>query len=74
MKPRLLILLLIAIAAASLVVALVIGGCYIGRSVVQRLSALRNSMAEIAGGNLEATIPAGGRDEISSLAHIIHEG
>jgi methyl-accepting chemotaxis protein len=61
-------LLLISIAAVSLVVALVIGGFYIGRSVVLRLSALRNSMAEIAGGNLEATIPAGGHDEISEMA------
>jgi methyl-accepting chemotaxis protein len=61
-------LLLISIATVSLVVAVVIGGFYIGRSVVLRLSALRNSMAEIAGGNLEATIPAGGHDEISEMA------
>jgi methyl-accepting chemotaxis protein len=60
--------LLISVAVASLLVALVIGGFYIGRSVVRRLSALRNSMAEIAGGNFDAAIPAGGRDEIAEMA------
>jgi methyl-accepting chemotaxis protein len=60
--------LLISDAVASLLVALVIGAFYIGRSVARRLSELRNSMAEIAGGNFDATIPAGGHDEIAEMA------
>ncbi len=60
--------LLISVAVASLVVALVIGAFYIGRTVVRRLSVLRDSMAEIAGGNFDAAIPAGGRDEIAEMA------
>jgi len=60
--------LLISIAAASLLVALVIGAFYIGRSVARRLGALGASMAEIAGGNFEAAIPTGGRDEIAAMA------
>ncbi|MGO8915066.1 MAG: methyl-accepting chemotaxis protein [Stellaceae bacterium] len=60
--------LLISIAIASVVVALVIGAFYIGRNVVRRLNALRNGMAEIAGGNFDAAIPAGGHDEIAEMA------
>ncbi len=60
--------LLISIAVASLLVALVIGAFYIGRGVARRLGALRNSMAEIADGNLDAAIPTGGRDEIAEMA------
>jgi methyl-accepting chemotaxis protein len=61
-------ILLISIAVASLVIALAIGGFYVGTSVVRRLGALRHSMAEIAGGNLDARIPRGGSDEIAEMA------
>jgi methyl-accepting chemotaxis protein len=60
--------LLISVAVASLLIALVIGAFYIGRSVARRLGDLRNSMAEIAGGNFDAAIPAGGHDEIAEMA------
>jgi methyl-accepting chemotaxis protein len=60
--------LLISIAGLSLLVAVVIGGFYIGRSVVRRLGALSGSMAEIAAGNFDAAIPAGGSDEIAQMA------
>ena len=59
---------LVSIAAMSLLVAIVIGVFYIGTSVVRRLGALRRSMALIAAGNLEAAIPQGGRDEIAEMA------
>lgn len=61
-------LLLIALATASMVLALVIAVFAIGRSVVRRLSMLRASMAEVAGGNLDAVIPQGGHDEIAEMA------
>jgi methyl-accepting chemotaxis protein len=61
-------LLLIAIAAVSLVTALGLAWFYAGRSVAGRLLALRHSMTEIADGNLAAAIPAGGSDEIADMA------
>src|SRR5216683_913155 len=57
-----------AIALASVVIAFVIAVFYVGRSVVRRLSTLRLSMAELASGNLDASIPQGGRDEIAEMA------
>ncbi len=60
--------LLISIAAASLLVALMIGVFYIGRSVAGRLGVIRDSMSEIAAGNLDAEIPTAGRDEIAEMA------
>jgi len=59
---------LIAIAAASLIVALGLAWFYAGRNVARRLLALRHSMTEIADGNLAAAIPAGGDDEIADMA------
>jgi methyl-accepting chemotaxis protein len=61
-------ILMIAIAVASVLVALAIGGFYVGTNVVRRLSVLRRSMAEIASGNLDAAIPRGGSDEIAEMA------
>jgi methyl-accepting chemotaxis protein len=60
-------ILLISIAAASLVLALAIGGFYVG-SVARRLRQLRHSMTLIAAGNLDAAIPQGGHDEIAEMA------
>jgi methyl-accepting chemotaxis protein len=59
---------LISISIASLVVALAIGGFYVGNSVIRRLDTLRASMAEIANGNLNAQIPQSGSDEIAEMA------
>src|SRR5216683_2690528 len=59
---------LISIALASVLIAFVIAVFYVGRSVVRRLSTLRLSMAELASGNLDASIPQGGRDEIAEMA------
>ncbi|MGH7123232.1 MAG: response regulator [Stellaceae bacterium] len=63
--------LLVAIAGASLAIATVIVVFYVGRNVVRRLISLRRSMAEIAGGNLDATISAGGGDEIGDMARAL---
>jgi len=59
---------LLVIAIASVLVALAIGGFYIGRDVVRRLRLLRHSMSEIAAGNLDAAIPEDGHDEIAEMA------
>jgi methyl-accepting chemotaxis protein len=60
--------LLLSVAIASLLVAAGLGWFYIGSSVVRRLTNLRHSMAQIAGGDLEASIPLSGRDEIAEMA------
>jgi methyl-accepting chemotaxis protein len=60
--------LLIGIAAASLVIALAIVVLYVGRTVVRRLALLRQAMAQIAGNHLDAAIPGGGNDEITEMA------
>ena len=59
---------LISIAVTSVLIAFVIAVFYVGRSVVRRLTVLSSSMAELAGGNLDATIPHGGSDEITEMA------
>jgi methyl-accepting chemotaxis protein len=61
-------ILLISIAAASLVMALAIGGFYVGGNVARRLRQLRHSMTLIAAGDLDAAIPQGGNDEIAEMA------
>jgi methyl-accepting chemotaxis protein len=57
-----------SIALTSVLIAFVIAVFYVGRSVVRRLTVLRRSMAELASGNFEASIPQGGNDEITEMA------
>jgi methyl-accepting chemotaxis protein len=59
-------MLLISIAVAGIAVA--IGGFYVGDSIARRLVRLRYSMGEVAGGDFDAAIPQGGRDEIAAMA------
>jgi methyl-accepting chemotaxis protein len=59
---------LISIAMTSVFIAFVIAVFYVGRSIVRRLTVLGSSMAELAGGNLDASIPQGGSDEITEMA------
>jgi methyl-accepting chemotaxis protein len=59
---------LISIALTSVFIAFVIAVFYVGRSVVRRLTVLGSTMAELAGGNLDASIPQGGSDEITEMA------
>jgi methyl-accepting chemotaxis protein len=59
---------LAALAAASLLAALLIAWLYVGRNVVRRLESLRGSMLAIARGDRDAAIPSGGRHEIAEMA------
>src|SRR5690606_6771399 len=59
---------LVALAAASALIAIVIGWFYVRRNLIRRLSALAAAMRSIAGGDLNAAIPSGGRDEIADMA------
>jgi len=61
-------IVLISIAVVSLLLALAIGGFYVGRRVAYRLRQLRQSMTLIAAGDLDAAIPKGGHDEITEMA------
>jgi methyl-accepting chemotaxis protein len=61
-------LLLICIAAASLLVTVLIAAFYVRPFVVRRLTALGGAMAAIAGGDHEATIPRSGHDEVTAMA------
>ena len=56
------------LAVLSVVAAGAIGWFYVGRRVVRRLVALSGAMKTIAGGDLDAPIPARGRDEIGDMA------
>ena len=60
--------IMIAVVVLSIVSSTLIVWLYVGRNLVARLTALSNSMLEIAGGNLQAQIPYGGTDEIAGMA------
>ena len=59
---------LISAVLLSLLSSILIVWLYVGRSIVSRISALSRSMHAIAEGNLEASVPAGGSDEIGRMA------
>ncbi len=61
-------LLLVALAALSLLLSALVGWLYVGRGIAARLTRLADSMSEIAAGNFAAPIPSGQSDEISSMA------
>ena len=63
--------LLFAGIGLSLGSAVLILWLYVGRNLVGRLTALSDSMLAIAGGNLEAPIPADGRDEVAEMANAL---
>lgn len=60
--------LLIVVVILSLASSLLIVWLYVERSLIRRLTSLSNSMLAIARGNLKTAIPAGGTDEIASMA------
>ncbi|HEX2137053.1 MAG TPA: response regulator [Microvirga sp.] len=62
---------LLGAVALSLLSSLLIVWLYVDRSLVTRLTALSNSMLAIAGGNLHAPLPSGGRDEIGRMAQAL---
>ncbi len=60
--------LLLAISAVSIVGALFIIWFFVGKSLVQRIALLSDWMRRMAGGDLEATAPISGRDEVADMA------
>ena len=60
-------LILMIVVALSLLSSTVVG-VHLSRNLIERLSALSDSMQAIAGGDLEAPIPASGNDEIGAMA------
>jgi len=59
---------LILIVSLSLASSVLIVWLYVGRNLIARLTALSNSMLEIASGNLRTTLPPTDSDEIGRMA------
>ncbi len=59
---------LILIVALSLASSVLIVWLYVGRNLIARLTSLSDSMLAISGGNLRATLPPTGNDEIGRMA------
>jgi adenylate cyclase len=62
---------LIAAVALSLLSSILIVWLYVGRSILSRLTALSRSMLAIAEGNLAASLPIGGSDEIAEMGRVV---
>ena len=60
--------LLLLISAVSLVGAVLIAWLFIGRVLLHRLGMLSDWMRRMAGGDLEARVEIGGRDEVADMA------
>ena len=58
----------IGVGIASVVVSILIVWLYVGKVVIARLLALKQSMQRIAKGDLAADVAVGGRDEITEMA------
>ena len=62
---------LIVAVALSVISSILIVWLYVGRSIVSRLTALSRSMLKIAEGNLAASVPTGGGDEIAEMGRVV---
>ena len=60
--------LLLAISAVSVGGALLIAWLFVGRVLLRRLQMLSDWMRRMAGGDLEASVEIGGRDEVADMA------
>ncbi len=60
--------LLIWAALGSIAIAILMVWLYVGRSLVGRISGLKTAMRKIADGDLKASVPSGGADEIAEMA------
>ena len=60
--------LLLSISAISVGGALLIAWLFVGRVLLRRLQRLSDWMRRMAGGDLEASVEIGGRDEIADMA------
>ncbi|BBK35653.1 hypothetical protein STAQ_07310 [Allostella sp. ATCC 35155] len=63
--------LLVGLSVASLLVAILIVWLYVARNIVRRLLAIERSMLAIAGGDLGASIPDAGRDEVGNMGRAL---
>jgi methyl-accepting chemotaxis protein len=63
--------LLLIVTIVSLAGAAALAYLYVGRNIAMRLDALVRAMRAIAGGTLDAKIPASGRDEIGEMAQAL---
>ena len=63
--------IVIAAVALSLTSSTLIVWLYVGRNLTARLTALSDSMLAIASGNLKASIPAEGADELGRMAQAL---
>jgi phosphoglycerate-specific signal transduction histidine kinase len=61
-------LLILGLAAASLVIALLLAWLYVGRSVIARLIRLGTAMRAVADGKLDTPVAVEGADEITAMA------
>lgn len=59
---------MVALAVAGVAAVLLIGVLVVRGGIVLRLRRLTDSMSRISGGDLAAPVPAGGSDEIASMA------
>jgi len=60
--------ILIGVVVLSMLCSALIVWLYVGRNLIARLTALSQSMLAIANGNLQASLPAAGADEIGQMA------
>ena len=60
--------LLLAITAVSIIGAFLIAWGFVGRILLRRLQMLSDWMRRMAGGDLEASVEIGGRDEVADMA------
>ncbi len=63
--------LLLAIAAASIVIAALIAWLYVGRGLLRRLRLLGADMGRIAAGDLASEVSVSGRDELSEMGEAL---
>ncbi|WP_052065390.1 methyl-accepting chemotaxis protein [Thalassospira australica] len=60
-----------AVGAAAIVIPLLIYLVYVRGNLLRRLAGLQKSMISLAGGDLDATVPSGGNDEISAMGRAV---
>jgi adenylate cyclase len=63
--------ILIAAVVLSLASSIVIVWLYVGRNIIARLTALSDRMLTLAGGDLKAPLPVGGKDEIGRMVEAL---
>src|SRR5665213_1803617 len=64
-------IVLVGLAVTALFVAGLIAWFYVGRHIADRLGVLSQTMQKIAGGDMTATIPDQGQDEIAEMARAL---